>query len=45
MFDWHSRLFEDNYADLYLRIPTLKLAFIISVQSEGVWRAIHLKRQ
>jgi CubicO group peptidase (beta-lactamase class C family) len=34
---WHSGWWEDAYSALYLKIPALKLTFIVLANSEGVW--------
>lgn len=34
---WHSGWWEDAYSALYLKIPALRLTFIVLANSEGVW--------
>ena len=34
---WHSGWWPDAYSALYLKIPTMKLTFILLANSEGVW--------
>jgi CubicO group peptidase (beta-lactamase class C family) len=34
---WHSGWWPDAYSALYLKVPELKLTFIILANSEGVW--------
>ena len=34
---WHSGWWEDTYSALYLKIPDLRLTFIVLANSEGIW--------
>ena len=34
---WHSGWWPAAYSALYLKIPTLKLTFILLANSEGIW--------